>query len=476
MALELTLDRRDGRPLVEQLTLAVAGRIEQRHLLPGTRLPSIRHLATTLGISKFTVIEAYDRLVAQGYLVSKPASGFFVAGQRPALNLSEPEDSRDHAIDPIWIMRQALTMDSNMLKPGCGWLPPAWLNEEHLRRALRQLAGAGQSQVLEYGQPLGYAPLRQQLVRRLADIEVPATPSSILLTDSGSQAIDLVHRYLLQPGDTVMVDDPCYFNFLGNLRSHRAQVIGVPRLADGPDLDRMAELAARYRPKLYLSNAALHNPTGALLSPAIAHRLLRLAEAHDFLIVEDDIFLDFQEHPGPRLAALDQLQRVIYLGSFSKTLSAAIRCGFIAARADRISDLTDIKLAASFGNNEVSAQLVYRLLADGSYRKHVETIRRRLRQSMAQTQRRLEACGLTSWVQPSAGMFLWMQLPDGIDSAPIARAALDRGIVLAPGNVFSTGRICGGFLRFNVAQSGAQRLTETLRELIPATGPLRLVS
>lgn len=466
--LELTLDRGKDRPLIDQLTQAIAERIDQRRLLPGVRLPSIRHLAGMAGVSKFTVIEAYDRLVAQGYLISRPASGFFVAGQRPALDLSEAADQRDQAIDPIWIMRQALTVDGRMQKPGCGWLPQSWMNEEQLRRALRQLAGTAQSQLLEYGQPLGYAPLRQQLSRRLAAIDIPTEPGMIMLTDSGTQAIDLVHRYLLQPGDTVLVDDPCYFNFLANLRCHRVEVVGVPRRPDGPDLDRMTQLATQYRPKLYLTNAALHNPTGGLLSPAAAHRLLQLAEAHDFLIIEDDIFLDFQEHPGPRLASLDQLRRVIYLGSFSKTLSAAIRCGFIAAQPDRLAALTDLKLATSFGNNDASAQLVHRLLVDGSYRKHVETIRRRLRQAMAQCQRRLEACGFTPWLQPGEGMFLWMRLPEeyvsaGHDSAALAKAALQHDIVLAPGDVFSVSRSCAGFMRFNVAQSSNLRLFEILQ-------------
>jgi len=468
--MDLALDRSDARPLVDQIMAAIIDRIDRRLLLPGVRLPSIRRLATTIGVSKFTVIDSYDRLVAQGYLVSRPAAGFFVAGQRAALDLREPDDGRNRDVDPIWIMRQALTLDDRLIKAGCGWLPGSWLDEPQLRRALRQIANQAGSQLLEYGQPLGFAPLREQLSRRLAQVEIDAPPHAILLTDSGSQSIDLLHRYLVQPGDCVLVDDPGYFNFIGNLRSHRVQAIGVPRLRDGPDLDRLAELAAQHRPKLYLTNAALHNPTGSQLAPAKAHRLLQLADTHDFLIAEDDIFLDFQERPGLRLAALDQLRRVIYLGSFSKTLSAACRCGFIAASSERIAGLSDMKLASSFGNNELSAQLVHRLLVDGSYRKHVETIRHRLRQTMAQVQRRLEACGLTPWVEPSEGMFLWMQLPDDLDSADIARAALEQGVMLAPGDVFSVSRSCGNFMRFNVAQSQSQRVIDVLRPLVGKAG------
>ncbi|MEX3825383.1 aminotransferase class I/II-fold pyridoxal phosphate-dependent enzyme, partial [Paraburkholderia sp. BR14262] len=125
----------------------------------------------------------------------------------------------------------------------------------------------------------------------------------------------------------------------------------------GPDHAAIERTQAESRPPLYLTNSAVHNPTGATLAPAVAHRLLKLAEEHDLLIVEDDIFADFEIEPAPRLAAFDGLARVVTIGSFSKTMSAAARCGFIAARADWIEPLVDLKLAVSFGNGEMVAEL-----------------------------------------------------------------------------------------------------------------------
>ena len=176
-------------------------------------------------------------------------------------------------------------------------------------------------------------PLRRLLARQFAAEGIEAGADQILLTESGTQAIDLICRFLLRPGDTVLVDDPCYFNFQALLRAHQAQDRRRALHARPDPIPTLfAEALAAHRPRLYITNSALHNPTGATMSPQIAHRLLNAAAAHDLTIVEDDIFADFEPEPSPRLAALDGLARVIRIGSFSKTLSASIRCGYIAAR------------------------------------------------------------------------------------------------------------------------------------------------
>lgn len=468
--MKIDLDSQGGRTIVDQVVTGIANLISSQHLPPGRKLPSIRDFAEVNKISKSTVVEAYDRLVAQGLLASQHKVGFFVAAHRRPFDLSEPDPGLDRDIDPMWMLRMSMQGDPNTLKPGCGWLPADWLGDEGLRRGLRALARAPQTQLIDYGRPLGYAPLRVQLQRIFAERGIEAGLGQILLMDSGAQAIDLINRLLIQPGDTVFVDDPCYFNVLCNLRAHRARVVGIPFRPSGPDIEIFAAEAARHRPRLYITNASLHNPTGATLSPAVAHRLLKVAEEHNVTIVEDDIAADFEEQPTPRMATLDQLHRVIYIGSFSKTLSSAMRCGYIAARPDLIEGLTDLKLATVLANNEVSAQVMHGLLTDGSYRKHVEGLRSRLRAAGAQVRRSLADCGLELWTDPQGGTFLWTMLPDGKDSAVIAKRALTQGVSLAPGNAFSVSQSAGRFLRFNVAQSRHQRIYEVLRHEIERGG------
>ncbi|WP_425545493.1 PLP-dependent aminotransferase family protein [Labrys sedimenti] len=464
------LDQVGGSTLIEA-TMA-----EIRRLIataPGARLPSIRRLAERQGVSKSTVVEAYERLVAQGAVTARPGSGFFAAGRIRPFALAESGPSLDRAIDPLWIYRQSLTQQTSALHPGCGWLPDSWLPEDMVRRGLRAVARDETTNISTYSVPQGLRSLREHLARRFTERGLEVEPAAILLTDSGSRAIDLVCRFLIQPGDVVLVDDPCYFNFQSLLQAQRARIIGVPYTRQGPDLERFANLCAEHRPKLYLTNAVLHNPTGATVSVGTAHRLLKLAEQHDFILVEDNIFADFEARPSPSLAALDGFERVIHLGSFSKTLTAALRCGYIVARADWIEGLTDLALATGIGCSDVAAQTTLRLLTDGSYRRHLDGLRPRLARAMAATTEKLEACGLRLWLEPQAGMFLWAELPEGLDSAAIARKALERDVVMAPGNVFSVSRNAARFLRFNVAQSADKRIFDVLAEVMEKTATSR---
>lgn len=458
----------DGAPplsRVEQVMQTVRGRIAARSLTPGAKLPSIRGFADSLGVSKSTVVEAYERLSAEGVIRARPGSGFYVAGSLPPLSLAEIGPRLDRAIDPFWVSRLSLDAADDVLKPGCGWLPSDWLPDGSLRRAVRGLARSEEAAPLtDYGTPLGLPALRVLLARRMADQGIEAPPDQILLTESGTQAIDLLCRFLLEPGDAVLVDDPCYFNFHALLKAHRAQVIGVPYTPHGPDVEAFADALAAHRPRLYITNSALHNPTGTTLSPLVAHRLLKLAEAANLTIAEDDIFADFEPDPAPRLAAFDGLNRVVRIGSFSKSLSASARCGYIAARRDWIEGLIDLKIATSFGGGRIGAELVLAVLKDGSYRKHMDSVRSRLARTMALTLKRLKPLGISPWVEPRGGMFVWAKLPEGLDAADVSRTALADKVILAPGNVFSASQSAAGYLRFNVAQSTDPRLFTALAD------------
>lgn len=430
--------------------------IRSRALSPGEKLPSIRRQAARLSVSPSTVAEAYDRLVAEGAIASKPGSGFFVTVTAAPLEIAAPAAERD--IDPLWVSRQSLDARPGMMLPGCGWLPPELMPVEALRRALRSAARGDAQMLCEYGAASGSAALRRLLARRFADDGVGADPSQILLTGSGTEAIDIILRFFLRPGDHVLVDDPCYFNFQALLKAHQAKAVGVCRTPEGPDPAHFADMAARYAPRLWITNSALHNPTGAGLSLPLAHKALSLAAAHGMVVVEDDIFNDFEPEPSARLAALDGLERVIRIGSFSKTLSASIRCGYIAARADWVEALTDLQVATSFGGaGPFASGLVYAALSDGGYRRHMEQLRRHLAGQMQSAAQKLEALGFRLWAAPRGGFFLWMHMPEGMNSATLAKAALEEKLILAPGDVFSPSKSLSGFMRFNVSQmeSGA---------------------
>ncbi len=462
-------EHRDG-PRVNAVMQTIRDQLAARVLVPGERLPSIRQQAERLNVAKNTIVEAYDRLAADGVIAAKRGSGFYVCGHLPPLSLSDVGATRDRSIDPLWIIRQSLEAGGDMLKPGCGWLPKSWLPDEEIRRALRRLARDPQSELLEYGHPYGHFALREQLSRRLGERGVAASARQIILTDSGTQAIDLICRFLLEPGDTVLIDDPGYFNFQALLRAHRVQLIAVPYTEQGPDVTVMAELLARHKPRLYITNSVFHNPTGAVLSPIVAHRVLKLAEDHDLLIVEDDIFAEFAQNTSPLLASFDGLNRVIHVSSFSKVLTASVRCGYIAVRQDWAEQIVDLKLATTLSNGGLGAELVYSMLREGSYRHHIDALRNQLADAMGRTLHRLEKLGIAPWMKPQGGMFLWVRLPQGLDSAKVSQEALHEGVVLAPGNVFSLSQTATPFLRFNVAQCQSPKIFDVLEKAMAKAG------
>ncbi|UBM10092.1 PLP-dependent aminotransferase family protein [Cupriavidus metallidurans] len=440
--------------LVEQLTEWARLRIDERVFRAGMRMPSIRQLATEKSISRFTVVEAYERLVALGYLESRRGSGFYVRERTPlASTVAPPATPAIRNVDVTWLLRSMFHSAESHKAPGWGFLPNEWLDGELVSGALRSLGRQPGSHFLVSGTPQGFLPLRQQLRTRLEELEIGVTPDQIVMTSGITQAFDLIARQFLQPGDTVVVGDPAWFVMFARFATQGANVIGVPYTVEGPDVEALERIVQAHRPKLLVVNSVLHNPTGTSLSAARAFRLLQLAEQYDFTIVEDDIYSDLcpPGHAATRLASLDQLKRVIYLGSFSKTLAANLRVGFIAASPDLAVTLTDSKLVTGMASPEVNERVVYKVLTEGHYRKHVERVRGRLDRARDETREQLERLGLRIFPGNHAGIYLWADT--GVDTNVIATAGHEEGYLFAPGSLFSPSQMPSTWTRFNVASS-----------------------
>ena len=458
--------------LVDQLVQWGRRRIEERVFRPGMRMPSIRKLALDKGVSRFTVVEAYERLVAQGYLDSRRGSGFYVRerlaapmpGERRlaavAVETAAPASS---TLDVVWLLRNMLQTSTRPEKgPGLGYLPSRWLDGELITGALRTLGRQSGAQMLGFGTPLGFLPLRQQLQTRLEELEVGVSPEQIVLVSGITQAIDLIARIYVQPGDAVVVGDPAWFQMFGRFASQGARLLGMPYTPEGPDLDALETLVQTWRPKMLVINSVLQNPTGTSLTAAQAFRILRLAEEYDFIVVEDDVYGDLcpPGYPATRLASLDQLKRVIYLGSFSKTLAANLRVGFVACAPAVANAITDQKMLVGMTSPELNERVLYKILTEGHYRRHVERLRARLDGVRDKTARMLEKTGLRLFQSPGAGMFMWADT--GVDSDGLAAAAHEVGFLLTPGSLFSPHQAPTTWMRFNVANCGDPALSAFL--------------
>jgi DNA-binding transcriptional MocR family regulator len=457
LAIPQVLSRQAGESLVEQIVRSVEARIDDKLLRTGARMPSIRQFADLHGVSRFTVVEAYDRLVAKGFLESRRGSGFYVRERSPMImpisQAKQTSDALPKQMDVVWLVRNMFRQHPPEKMPGAGVLPNDWLDGELIANGLRAITRQNQNLLLQYGTPQGFLPLRQQLQLKLAELEIAAMPDQFVTTSGVTQALDLVARQFTRPGDTIFVDDPAWFLMFGSFATLGAKVVGIPRLPDGPDVAKLSELAALHKPKLYVINSVLHNPTSTSLSAAKAFQILKIAEQHDFTIVEDDIYCDM--HPGAsvqpatRIAALDQLNRVIYLGGFSKTLAANLRVGFIATSHELAKRLSDHKMLSTLTTSEIGERVVYKILSEGHYRKHVDRVRAKIDAARDKTIRQLERVGMKMEVTTPAGMFVWADA--GCDTNVLAEKGMDQGYLLAPGSLFSPNQLPSTKTRINVA-------------------------
>ena len=443
--------------LVDQLVQWGRRRIDERVFRPGMRMPSIRKLAVDKGVSRFTVVEAYERLVAHGYLDSRRGSGFFVR-DRTSSNDSHvhPALATERApvpstIDVVWLLRNMLHTSSPAKGPGIGYLPASWLNGELLTGAFRALSRQSGAQLLGFGTPQGFLPLRQQIQTRLEEIEIGASTDQIVMVSGVTQAIDLIARVFVQPGDTVIVGDPAWFQMFGRFVAQGARLVGMPYTPDGPDLDALESMVQTWRPKMLVINSVLQNPTGTSLTAAQAFRILQLAETYDFIVVEDDIYGDLcpTNFPATRLASLDQLKRVIFLNSYSKTLAPNLRVGYVAAAPEVANAIADQKMLVGMTSPELNERVLYKVLTEGHYRRHVERLRAKLDGVREKTVRMLEKVGYKPYLVPSAGMFLWADT--GVDSEGLAAAGHEAGFLLTPGSLFSPHQLPSTWMRFNIA-------------------------
>ncbi|WP_458722766.1 aminotransferase-like domain-containing protein [Pseudomonas brenneri] len=424
--------------LAQQVASAIAQQITDGALRAGEKLPSLREYMRLHGHSKNTVITAYEHLAAEGLVEARHGQGFFVI--KRVAQPREEDDSLPYnrALDTIWMMRQQFLRDPGHSPLGEGFPPVEWLMDMRLDKFHRQVVRAGVTTLFRYGTRLGNAGLRARLVQKLADYNIKVSTRQLVTTLGANHAMDLIIRRYVNPGDPVLVEDPGYYPLFGKLQLQGASMLGVPREPDGPNLEVLEQLLKAHRPKLFFLQSIGHNPTGSDLSPAKAHQLLRIAETYDLLLVENDAMADFKPSSAIKLSALDQLNRTLYLGSFSKSVSAALRVGFIAGSKQRIEELADIKMILHNSGAEYSERTIDVILGEGQFLRHLSRLQDRLRQATARGLALLDELGAEVFCRPEQSLYLWARFPQVDDANLLTRLCLAEGVMLAPGAIFST--------------------------------------
>jgi len=464
-----------SQSLTDQLAARFGERIRNRLLAPGARLPSVRQCAEQQGVSPSTVVAAYDQLLAQGLVEARKNRGFFVReaaareaapGRAGAGRAARPASAPGPApVNATSLIRGMFHRASNKPQPGMGVLPTEWLESTFLPAAVRKVTGTKSlhSFSLQYGEPLGDAGLRQALATKMAGLNVPVPPEHIITTVGATHALDIVSRTLLRPGDPVMVEEPGWAVEFARLAALGMHLLPVPRRADGPDLQVMAKYCAMHKPKLYVSVSVLHNPTSYCLSPGSAHRLLQLANAHGFHIVEDDTYSHIAPPHATRLAALDGLHRTIYVGGFAKILAPNWRIGFIAAPQALVEPLLDTKLLTTLTTPALLEKALALCIEQGQLRRHCERIRTRLDLARSRSVKLALQAGCRFVAEP-AGLFGWVDT--GVDTDALSQRMLDEGYLLAPGGLFFAQRAPSTLMRINFATTQDAAFWKKYGELV----------
>ncbi|CAN7769323.1 MULTISPECIES: PLP-dependent aminotransferase family protein [unclassified Variovorax] len=456
------LTRTSTQSLTEQLADRFSERIRTRLLAPGARLPSVRECARQQGVSPHTVVAAYDQLLAQGLVEARRQRGFYVrdsiaAQAGPALStmgpISEEPAAKPVPADASTLIRGMFHRPSDKPQPGMGVFPSEWLDSPFTAAAVRRVTStrALKDFSLQYGEPAGDSGLRRSLATKLANINVPAGPEQIVTTVGATHALDIVSRTLLRAGDAVMVEEPGWALEFARLEALGMRILPVPRKAEGPDLEvmeRYCDAGNGHQPKLFVSVSVLHNPTGYSLTPGSAHRVLQLANKHNFHIVEDDTYSHLAPEHATRLSALDGLQRTIYVSGFAKILAPNWRIGFLAASPALVGRMLETKLLTTLTTPSLFERALAWCIDQGQLRRHAERIRLRLDGARGRTVKLALAAGCTLASEP-AGLFGWVDT--GVDTDALTQRMLDEGYLLAPGSLFHARRPPSTLMRINFA-------------------------
>jgi DNA-binding transcriptional MocR family regulator len=380
------------------------------------------------------------------------------------------ESLADPGMNAIALASATLSTSTSgeIIAAGSGFLPAAWYAEALPANVMARLTHARRPQAWLPCPPQGLGELREQLATRLVQRGIAVGPANIVTTFGASQAFDLLARILFAPGDTVLVEDPGYFVLFEQLRAHHVKLIAVPRRSNGPDIEALEAACRTHRPRAFFMQTLLHNPTGSNTEPAVCHRILMLAEKYGFAIIEDDVYCDLYEGPGVRLAQIDGLRQVIYVGSFTKLIGPALRLGFVAADPAIIAQLVERKVLSVLSGSALLESMVSEVLDSGRFQRHTQLVRARLARMRRDAQAALESAGIVFDDSAGDGIFLWGRVPESLDVDNLVRQARSQSILLANGALFRPDCSGNQRLRFSAPYSAAPELVRFLTDSVRA--------
>jgi 2-aminoadipate transaminase len=499
--LNLQLGRGPGKErLYQQIREAISGSILAGEM-GGRRLPPTREMAAALGVNRATVARAYQELEADGLVESVGARGTVVVSGSSTEPATAPPNGSGA---PTWISalppfaESGLSADPTLIRditfhsrrpdfisfaaaaPG-----PELIPAERIERAVGDALRRWGASTLGYGPVDGLEVLREALAGTLAK-PLLAPGDGVMIVSGATQGLALAARALIEPGDEVAVEAPTYFGMLQTFALAGGRLVGVPIDRQGIRVDHLEAVLAQRRVRLIVVQPRFQNPTGAVMSAERRTQLLLLARRHAIPVLEDDLYgdLDLDGGAPAPLKRDDHSGSVVYLSSFSKSISPGLRIGWVVAQAPVINRLVVAKQFSDLSSNALGQLVVAGLLESGDYAEHLHSVMGEYRLRRAALVQALGALDgrLEPTFVPSGGSNLWCRLALGIDSRALTAAAIRRKVAVTPGHAFyppSPLRVETGQDRVRLSFTGvpAERMAEGVDRLakaidsLPSTNP-----
>jgi len=459
-------------PLYRQLYEQIALRIRAGGMASGERLPATRELAGLLGLNRTTVSAAYELLESNGLIAGQVGRGSFVTGSSsappppaPGVNWAQLLDRGDAAAAAHSGALGANAISFVMSRPSRDLFPLDDFRASCEAVLSRQDLG----DILQLGFPGGYEPLRRYLLNEARAQGLAGPGDDLLITNGCQQALDLIGRVLLRPGDTVAVEDPVYTGLKNLLGGMGAGLLGVPMGSDGLDVAQLARTLERERPRFLVVTPNFQNPTGTTLPLAGRHGVLEAARAAGVPVVENDAYgeLRYLGDALPPLKQLDEHGGTVLLRSFSKVSFPGLRVGWALGPKPLIDRLRQAKEASDLHTDQLSQAVLLEFAVSGKLLAHRARMLEAGRERLAAT---LEACRTSlpagsRWTRPEGGMNIWLRLPEPLDASELLPRAQKEGVAYLPGRYFAVSRPQPGALRLSFAGLAPEQIRDGLAVL-----------
>jgi len=485
--MNIVLDRSSRTPLYMQIRNALREMIMSGSLALGYRLPPERKLAAALEVNRSTVVKAYEELAADGLIESYVGRGTVVAHAAGAVE-SGPLGAPPLRWSHLFNRQAARTNDpliSNLLNQlgqgetinlAAGAPAPELYPVRDIAEITAEILTASPHEMLEYSSPQGLLSLRVALSAYMRQRGCVVSPDDILVTSGSQQGLDLLARIMLEPGDSVLVEEPSYPGALQVFRAAGARLVGIPRDEGGLHIDVLEQAMLRYRPKFFYTAPTFQNPSGLSMNESERRALLNVAYRCHVPVIEDDAYseLYYDRVPAQSLAALDPFGMVLYLSTFSKMLFPGLRVAWAAGPGEVIRRMIMARQLDDIHTGTLAQQIIAEYCRRGLLEEHLHNIRpyyKKRRDAVAEALRDFAPPGM-QWTEPAGGLYFWCQLPPGISAERLLVVCQAARVVFVPGAAFYADASGDNFIRIGFTRhdeqslrSGVEAICQGIRQL-----------